>query len=295
MDVAVNVDDAGRLELLRLPCSLAVQPEVEGVVRGEREEIVGDRIVVRERHRRSNRNRQDMRHEDLVAGGRTVYLASSKVGRVPRRYRGKDVFDWLTRMKYYDVLKDTVTDPNELTVTTPLVSGVGIRGHTVSLQSLHKQGVQILGRLKNIENDTIIFDTNAGEHVRCGDDFSENIKARIDDYILQSGIPADESEDNDPDQPDINASCAQLVSSVNCNDKNINTVIWTTGFTGDFSWIHLPVLTHDGEPIHHNGVSPVPGLYFIGFPWLRSRKSGILYGITDDAAFIVSEIMKYQS
>jgi putative flavoprotein involved in K+ transport len=233
--------------------------------------------------------------EDLVAGGRTVYLASSKVGRVPRRYRGKDVFDWLTRMKYYDVLRDTVTHPNEFTVTTPLVSGVGRRGHTISLQSLHKQGVRILGRLKKIENDTIIFDTHADEHVRCGDNFSENIKAKIDDYILQSGIPADESEEDEADQPDINASCVQLVSSFNCNDKNINTVIWTTGFTGDFSWIHLPVLTHDGEPIHHNGVSPVPGLYFIGFPWLRSRKSGILYGIKEDAAFIVSEIMKYQS
>jgi putative flavoprotein involved in K+ transport len=233
--------------------------------------------------------------EDLVAGGRTVYLASSKVGRVPRRYRGKDVLDWLTRMKYYDVLKDTITDPNEFTFTTPLVSGVGIRGHTVSLQSLHKKGIQIMGRLKNIENDTIFFEKNAGEHVRCGDDFSENIKARIDDYILQYGIAVDESEEDEADQPDINASCAQLVLSVNCNDKNINTVIWTTGFTGDFSFIHLPVLTHDGKPIHQNGVSPVPGLYFVGFPWLRSRKSGIIYGITDDAAFIVNEIVKNQS
>jgi putative flavoprotein involved in K+ transport len=232
--------------------------------------------------------------EDLVSGGRTVYLASSKVGRVPRKYRGKDVFDWLIRMKDYDVLKDTITDPNEFNITTPLVSGAGVSGHTLSLQSLHKQGVQILGRLKNIENDKIIFDTNGGEHVRCGDNYSKNIKARIDKYILQSNISADEIEEDEADLPDINESCVQLFSSFYCKDKNINTVIWTTGFAGDFSWINLPVLSGDGKPIHHNGVSPVPRLYFIGFPWLRSRKSGIFYGITDDAAFVVSEIIKNQ-
>ncbi len=233
--------------------------------------------------------------EDLVAYGRTVYLASSRVGRVPRRYRGKDVLDWLRRMKYYEVLNNTITNPNEYTVPTPLVSGVGVRGHTVSLQSLYKQGGQILGRLKNIENDTIFFDSNASEHVRHGDDFSENIKARIDEYILQNGIPAYESEEDEADQPDINASCAQLVSTLNCHDKKIDTVIWATGFTGDFNWVHLPVLTDDGKPIHHNGISPAQGLYFIGVPWLRSRKSGIFYGIADDAAFIINEIMKFRS
>jgi putative flavoprotein involved in K+ transport len=70
----------------------------------------------------------------------------------------------------------------------------------------------------------------------------------------------------------------------------VSTVIWATGFTADFSWIHLPVLDAQGKPIHQRGKSPVPGLYFIGFPWLNSRKSGIIYGIEDDARYIAGAI-----
>ena len=64
---------------------------------------------------------------------------------------------------------------------------------------------------------------------------------------------------------------------------DIRTIIWATGFTGDFSWIHLPAFGSDGAPLHRRGVSPVAGLYFVGFPWLSKRKSGIIYGVAEDA------------
>jgi len=230
--------------------------------------------------------------EDLVANGRKVYLSSSRVGRVPRRHRGKDIFYWLTRMNHYDTLTDAVSDPGEFTATTPLVSGVGKQGRTISLQSLHEQGVTILGRLKNIEDDSLHFTVDAAEHIRCGDAFSEKTKAQVDKYIADCGISASESEPDEADLPDTDCKCDEQVSSINCTEKNIHTVIWTTGFTGDFSWIKLPVLNDRGNPLHTNGISSVPGLYFIGFPWLRSRKSGILYGMADDTEYIGAQLVK---
>jgi putative flavoprotein involved in K+ transport len=73
-------------------------------------------------------------------------------------------------------------------------------------------------------------------------------------------------------------------------EAKISTIIWATGFQADFNWVHLPVLDSQGLPIHQRGISPVHGLYFIGFPWLISRKSGIIYGIEHDANYITSVI-----
>ena len=70
-------------------------------------------------------------------------------------------------------------------------------------------------------------------------------------------------------------------------------MIWATGFSADFSWIHLPMLDQRNQPVHRGGISPVPGLYFLGFPWLNSRKSGILYGVEEDARRITDSINAY--
>lgn len=230
--------------------------------------------------------------EDLVGSGRTIYLSSSKVGRMPRRYRGKDSMDWLTEMKYFDIPTEAIKDPKQLTVTTPLLSGVGIFGHTISLQSLHRQGIIILGRLTHVENDTIFLASDVKENVRCGDEFSKEIKILIDDFISKERLIAGEMEEDEADLSDINTSCADDISKINIREKQINSVIWTTGFSSDFSYLKLPVLADDGKPIHHNGISPVIGLFYIGFPWLRSRKSGIIYGMPEDAEFISLEILK---
>jgi putative flavoprotein involved in K+ transport len=232
--------------------------------------------------------------EDLVKEGRIVYLASSRTGRIPRRYRGKDILDWFIAMKQYDVLTDDIRDPLQLTAVTPLLSGVGVQGHTISLQSLHKRGVVVLGRFKTIINDKLIFAPDASENVCFADNYSAQIKSQVDVFISTYGNT--ESERVEPfdyaDQPDLNASCASGITSINCSETKLSTVIWATGFTSDFSWINLPVTDKNGKAIHHNGISPMKGLFFIGFPWLRSRKSGIIYGIAEDAEFLAEQILK---
>ncbi len=73
-------------------------------------------------------------------------------------------------------------------------------------------------------------------------------------------------------------------------EANVSTVIWSTGFTADFSWLPAAVRDPDGLSVHDRGVAPIPGMYFLGFPWLRRRKSGIILGIDDDARFVAGAI-----
>lgn len=228
--------------------------------------------------------------EELVSVGRSVYLCTSKVGRSPRRYRGRDLLEWWVDMKRYDVTLASLEDKSVSRAPQPLISGLGRSGHTISLQHLARQGAVILGRLLEVDSGTLIVSDEAAAHVRYGDDFSQQLKDEIDHYIEKAGLVAPPLEDDPADAPDPQAECASPLLRLNLREAKVSTVIWATGFTADFSWIHLPVLDAEGKPIHQRGVSPIPGLYFIGFPWLSTRKSGIIYGIEEDARYIAGAI-----
>jgi putative flavoprotein involved in K+ transport len=228
--------------------------------------------------------------EDLLSAGRTVYLCTSKVGRGPRRYRGRDLVDWWVEMKFWDVTYDSLEDKTINRAAQPQISGVGRYGHTVSLQQLARQGVTILGRLLDIESGTMTLGDDAAEHVRFADEFSQRVKDGIDDYLKRMNITPPPLEDDPADEPDPDAECVSPLRQLDLQELNISTVIWATGFTGDFSWLHLPVFDDQGQPIHERGISRERGLYFVGFPWLNSRKSGIIYGIREDAQYVANVI-----
>jgi putative flavoprotein involved in K+ transport len=88
--------------------------------------------------------------EELLLGGHKVYLTTGKVGRAPRRYRGKDITEWFYATGFFTQSRSTVP-PEMLRMPQPQVSGVGPLGHSVSLQFLHSHGTVILGRLRSIE------------------------------------------------------------------------------------------------------------------------------------------------
>jgi len=230
--------------------------------------------------------------EDLLSAGREVYLCTGKAGRVPRRYRGRDIVEWWIDMRFWDVTYSSLEDKSASRVPQPQVSGVGRHGHTISLQGLARQGAVILGRLHDIEEGTLILGDEAVANVRHGDETSQRFKNAVDAYIQKAGIKQPPNEDDLADVPDPEAKCVSSIRRLNLEDANVHTIIWATGFSGDFSWIHLPVTDSDGMPTHERGISPVDGLYFVGFPWLSKRKSGIIYGIVDDAEYIASAVAK---
>lgn len=228
--------------------------------------------------------------EDLLESGRTVYLCTSAVGRLRRRYRGRDSFEWLVEHGFFDVPLDRLPDPSVRFARQPTTSGVGRLGHTVSLQSLGERGVILLGRPTAIEGDRMLLDDTVGANIELGDRKSAETKAAVDDGIRTAGLepPALEPDPADEPHPDPLSVCSP--AALDLDEAGVGTVVWATGFGGDFGYLRVPALDEGGAPIHQRGVSNVPGIYFLGFPWLSTRKSGIILGVDEDAAFVAGRV-----
>ena len=230
--------------------------------------------------------------EELLLAGRKVYICASKVGRAFRRYRGRDILEWWIDIGWLDVTYTSLPDKTISLVPQPQISGLGQQGHTISLQSLARQGGVILGRLESVEGTALILGDDAAECVRFADAFSQKQKDNIDAYLARTGIMPPPLQLDSADQPDPQASCASPLRQLDLRAARVGAIIWATGFKGDFRWLHLPVFDANGQPIHKRGISPLRGVYFLGFPWLNSRKSGIIYGIAEDSGYIAAEISK---
>ena len=228
--------------------------------------------------------------EDLVHAGRDVYLCTSKVGRIRRRYRQRDVFEWAEDVGFWDVAVEQLPDPAMEFAAQPQVSGVGRYGDTLSLQSMARDGVRLMGRLSAVEDGVLKTDGSLAEHIAFADGRSAEFTKMIEEWISSNGVSAGPIEDDPNDEPAAPEVVESGITELDLLEAGVGSVIWCTGFTADFDWIHRPVTDENGRPIHKRGISPVPGIYFLGFPWLHSRKSGIIHGIGEDARFIAEAI-----
>jgi putative flavoprotein involved in K+ transport len=80
---------------------------------------------------------------------------------------------------------------------------------------------------------------------------------------------------------------------MNLESGEIKTVIWATGFRPDYSWLKVPVLDRKGFIRHEGGVADTPGLYVMGLPFMRRRKSSFLFGTEDDARVVSEHLTDY--
>jgi putative flavoprotein involved in K+ transport len=229
--------------------------------------------------------------EDLLAAERTVYLCTSRVARMPRRYRGRDVMAWLVDIGFFDQRPTDLPDPALQYAAQPAISGVGPLGHTVSLQALAARGVTLLGRPRAVRDGRLTLDDSVAANVAFGDERSAATRDLIDAAIQRLGWTLPPLDDDPADAPHPDPSAISSPPTVDLARAGISTVIWATGVTGEFAWLRVPgALDASGLPVHHDGVSSVPGLYFIGLPWLSRRKSGIVLGVGDDAAEVIAHL-----
>jgi putative flavoprotein involved in K+ transport len=224
--------------------------------------------------------------EELAAAGREVLLATSKVARVPRRYRGRDVHEWSVELGLYDQPTNRVTDKRQLTEAHPMLSG-SHGGHTIALQQLARSGVRLLGRLVDVDGSTLQFKPDLVDSMRYADARATEFRDTVDRYILQAGIDAAPRDIDPAEHPWAGADDGQV--TLDTRAEHIGAVIWTTGFGPDLEWLHLPVRSANGIA-HTKGVTAFPGLYVVGYPWLSTRGSGILYGVEADACRIAQHI-----
>jgi putative flavoprotein involved in K+ transport len=218
--------------------------------------------------------------EDLAAAGRRVMLATSRVGRIPRRYRGRDTLAWWTVSGFYEQRRSEV-DPSVFDLRQPLLSG-NDGGHSLSLQSLARLGVVLLGRLQDVDGEHVRFGDELAENVRFGDKVAADLLRAIDEYIARAGIEA-EPAIPDPAEEPLAGLGEDAPRSLRLDRAGIGTVIWCTGMRPRPDALGIPGVIHETAVQHTDGVTGVDGLFVLGVPWLSTRKSGIIWGAPADA------------
>lgn len=225
--------------------------------------------------------------EELYQSGRKVFLSVGKAGRVPRRYRGLDSTRWMEKMGYFKRLVSELSSPKDKFAGSAHGTGKN-GGHTINLHQFAKEGVILLGQVKDIDNETLLLKMNLNENLAKADQFEQDFVNEVDRYI----------ESNKLDFPGerlpkfTEGFQAKEINKIDLKQAGIRTVIWATGYKFDFSWIQLPIFDEDGYPIQTRGVADYAGLYFIGLPFLHNGISGVIAGVGDDAAHIASVIDK---
>lgn len=223
--------------------------------------------------------------EELYKNVRAVYLCTSGVGRAPRRYRGKDFTVWLEKMGVIDKTVEDLDSPAGRFVPNPQVSGKN-GGHTLNLHQFALDGVTLLGSLEGADGSTIFLADNLKENLHKADQFAGELKKNVDRFVRINGLELPEDR-----QQELRAGYeSEVFTEMDLESSGIKTMIWATGYDFDYSLVHLPIWDEFGYPIHERGVTEQPGLYFLGLHWLHTIKSGLFYGVGDDAAHIAQHI-----
>jgi len=223
--------------------------------------------------------------EDLHIAGRRVHLCTGSAPRVARRYRGRDVVSWLEEMGHYDLpVEEHPLGAGVRAKSNHYVTGRG-GGRDIDLRVFAMQGMQLYGRLRDIEGSLVVTAPDLARNLDGADESFTKINASIDAYIGAHGIDApEEASYTPPWSPESERESLDLVA------QNIGAVVWCMGFRSDFSFIDAPIFDERFYPEHRRGVTPVDGLYFLGLPWLHSWGSGRFAGVGRDAEFLADRI-----
>jgi putative flavoprotein involved in K+ transport len=199
---------------------------------------------------------------------------------------------WMRDMGFFEARVDELKDPSMQYAAQPQVSGTN-GGHTVSLQSLARDGATLLGRVLDVDGSILKLGSDLRECIVFADEKSTAFKAAIDTFIDREGIQAKapEPDPGEPALPDLKGS--DRLETLDLRSAGVGSVIWCTGFDADWSWVKVDVFDERGRPRHRAGITESHGLYFVGLPWLAKRKSGILYGASEDAFRTVEHIERH--
>jgi putative flavoprotein involved in K+ transport len=223
--------------------------------------------------------------EDLHLAGKQVHLCVGSAPRSPRRYRGKDVVDWLDQMGYYDLAIDEHPQKEKVrTKANHYVTGRG-GGREIDLRQFALEGMQLHGRLKTIDGHHLEFWDDLKQNLDQADAVAESIKKTIDGFLEKHQISAPLEPPYQPVWEPVDQ-----VPILDYQQANIGAVVWCTGYQSDFSWVEIPVFDGKGYPGHERGVTSVRGLYFLGLPWLYTWGSGRFSGIARDATYLADYI-----
>ena len=210
--------------------------------------------------------------------------------RVPRTYRGKDIQWWMDAAGVLDERYDAIDDIGRAR-NVPSLQLVGSpERRTLDLNALARAGVRLVGRLAGIRDGKAQLSGSLRNVCALADLKMTRLLDALDDWAASNGV--DEQVDA-PERFDATHVEASPPLALDLGRGGIETIVWATGFRPDTSWLHAPVLDRKGSIRHDGGVVAAPGMYLMGMPFLRRRKSSLIDGAAQDARDLSDHLSFY--
>jgi putative flavoprotein involved in K+ transport len=224
---------------------------------------------------------------EIQGSGRPVVLSVGEHVRLPRTYRGHDVLWWMDASGVWDERYDEIDDLTRARrLPSPQLVGTPER-RALDLNVLRDLGVEVVGRWAAVRDGCALFSGGLRNTFSLADLKMRRLLTTFDDWAIATGL------DGDVEPPESFADTAAPTSTrlqldLRCGE--IRTVIWATGYRPDYDWLDVPVVDEKGQLRHDGGVVESPGMYALGLPVLRRRKSTFIHGIEDDARDVVEHL-----
>jgi putative flavoprotein involved in K+ transport len=224
---------------------------------------------------------------EIQAAGRRVVLSVGEHVRMPRTYRGRDIQWWMDAIGAMDLRYDAAENIERARrLPSPQLVGTPERA-TVDLNSLRQAGVELVGRLAGLSDGRAQFSGSLANVCALADLKMNRLLAGIDAWVTGNGLEVQFAAPH-RDAPTVVGAETKL--SLDLIAEGIGTVIWATGYRPDYAWLDVPVLDRHGRIRHEGGVVATPGMYVMGLPFMRRRKSSFIDGAAADAADLAAHL-----
>jgi len=228
--------------------------------------------------------------DEIRRAGRRVTLSVGEHVRLPRTYRGRDVLWWMDASGIWNQRYDEIDDLTRARrLPSPQLVGTPERT-TLDLNVLGAAGVEIVGRLAAVREGRALFSGSLRNQFALADLKMDRLLDTFDDWARSHTREADVGP---PERFEPTRAPDSSRLDLDLRSGEIRSIIWATGFRPEYSWLHVPVVDHKGHLRHDGGVVDAPGLYAIGLPVLRRRKSTFIHGAEDDALDLVDHLARY--
>jgi len=227
---------------------------------------------------------------ELQRSGRPVTLSVGEHVRLPRTYRGRDVLWWMDASGLWDQRYDEVEDLTRARrLPSPQLVGTPERT-TLDLNALASMGVELVGRWAAVRDGRALFSGGLRNVFSLADLKMNRLLDTFDEWARTNGYDADVGP---PERLAPTRVPPSTRLQLDLRSGEIRAVVWATGFQPDYGWLDVPVVDPKGQLRHEGGVVDSPGLYALGLPVLRRRKSTFIYGTEDDAREVIDHLTRY--
>ncbi len=229
--------------------------------------------------------------DEIHRSGRPVMLSVGEHVRLPRTYRGRDVLWWMDASGIWNQRYDQIEDLERARrLPSPQLIGTPERA-TLDLNGLRAAGVEIVGRLAAIRDGCVLFSGGLRNQFALADLKMDRLLDAFDDWASRNALNV---EVDPPERFEPTRAPTSPRLSLDLRKGEIRSIVWATGFRPDYRWLDVPVVNRKGDLRHDGGVvAEAPGMYAIGLPVLRRRKSTFIHGAEDDARDLVAHLRRY--